>query len=85
MRRIDEQGDDAAILIPAAGKEWLRVFYEKFGFAGEVPITFHSADGFDFGTGTPEQDRAMVWRRNASTELPETLECCCEEKRAALS
>lgn len=84
MRRIDEQGDDAAILIPAAGKEWLRGFYERFGFAGAVPVTFRSADGFDFGTGTPEQDRAMVWRRNSAIELPETLECCCEEKRAAL-
>lgn len=78
MRRIDEQGDDAAILIPSPEKDWLRVFYKKFGFAGAVPVTFRSADGFDFGTGTPEQDRAMVWRRNPATELPETLECTYE-------
>lgn len=78
MRRIDAQGDDAAILIPSPEKEWLHAFYEKFGFAGAVPVTFRSADGFDFGTGTPEQDFAMVWRRKAEGPLPEKLTCCSE-------
>ncbi len=78
MRRIDEQGDDAAILIPSPEKEWLRDFYGRFGFAGAVPATFRSADGFDFGTGTPERDLAMVWRRKAEGPLPEKLTCCSE-------
>lgn len=81
MQRIDEQGDDAAILIPSPEKDWLRGFYEQFGFAGAVPVSFRSEkqeESFDFGTGTPEQDRAMVWRRNPATELPEALECIHE-------
>ena len=75
MRRIDEQNDDAAILIPSPDEAWLRGFYERFGFAGAVPATFRAPDGFDFGTGRPEQDLAMVWRRDTSTPLPERLEC----------
>lgn len=75
MQRIDAQGDDAAILIPSPEKEWLQGFYEKFGFTGAVPATFQSEDRFDFGTGTPEQDLAMIWRRNPTVQLPDELTC----------
>lgn len=73
MQRIEERGDDAAFLIPTPGEEWLREFYGGFGFEGHVPTHFVSEDGFDFGTGRPEDDRAMVWRRDASTRLPDAL------------
>ena len=73
MTFIEERGDDAAFLILTPGKEWLRGFYEGFGFGGELPVTFHSEDGFDFGTGDAAADRAMVWRRDASAPLPESL------------
>lgn len=77
MERIAAEGYDAAVLIPTPGKEWLRTFYGRFGFAGEVPATFLSEEGFDFGTGDPEQDRAMVWRRETAGPLPERLELTC--------
>ena len=73
MRLIAERGDDAALLIPTPGKEWLREFYGRFGFAGDVPARFVSADRFDFGTGDAAADRAMVWRRDSSVPLPEQL------------
>lgn len=74
LARIEAQGDDAAVLIPTPDEEWLRTFYERFSFAGCVPAVFHSEDGFDFGTGDPTRDGAMVWRRDDSTPLPERLE-----------
>ncbi|WP_418981774.1 GNAT family N-acetyltransferase [Alistipes sp.] len=77
MERIAAQGDDAAVLIPTPGQQWLRAFYERFGFAGDLPACFRSEDGFDFGTGDPATDRAMVWRRDASAPLPEQLELTC--------
>ena len=40
MQRIDAQGDDAAILIPSPENAWLRGFYEQFGFAGAVSVSF---------------------------------------------
>ena len=73
MRLIAERGDDAALLIPTPGKEWLREFYGRFGFAGDVPARFVSADRFDFGTGDAAADRAMGWRRDSSVPLPEQL------------
>lgn len=73
MRRIGERGDDAAFLIPTPGEAWLREFYGSFGFEGAVPTRFLSEDGFDFGTGHAEEDRAMVWRRDATAPLPDTL------------
>ena len=45
----------------------------RFGFAGELPTTFRSEDGFDFGTGDAATDRAMVWRRDTSAPLPDEL------------
>ena len=73
MQRIRERGDDAAFLIPTPGEEWLREFYAGFGFEGHVPTRFVSEDGFDFGTGRTEDDLSMVWRRDASAPLPDTL------------
>lgn len=73
MTLITERGDDAAFLIPTPGEEWLRTFYEGFGLAGELPVSFVSEDGFDFGTGDAATDRAMIWRRDNSTPLPEQL------------
>lgn len=73
MRLIAERGDDAALLIPS--DEWLHGFYHKYGFEGNIPTTFASEDGFDFGTGDAAKDLAMVWRRNPSAPQPETLHC----------
>lgn len=73
MRRIGEQGDDAALLIPA--EPWLSTFYGRYGFRGEVPVTFRSAKGFDFGSGDRARDRAMVWLPDAAAPLPEALTC----------
>lgn len=73
LRRIEERGDDAALLIPSPGREHLRRFYARFGFAGEVPVAFDSADGFDFGTGDPAADLAMVRRRDPAAPLPERI------------
>lgn len=73
MQLIAGRGDDAAMLIPTPGQEWLRGFYEKFGFEGAVPVEFVSPDRFDFGTGSAADDGAMVWRRNPEGPLPEKL------------
>lgn len=80
MRLVDERGDDAAILIPSPGDDRLRTFYGRFGFAGDIPVTFDTADGFDFGTGDPAHDRAMIWRRDDTRPLPERLACSCETR-----
>ena len=73
MELIAERGDDAAFLIPTPGEEWLRDFYGGFGLAGEIPVSFVSEDGFDFGTGDAATDRAMIWRRGTSAPLPGQL------------
>lgn len=58
--RIAAEGYAAAVLIPGEGG--LKSFYGRFGFAGSVPVTFHTPDGFDFGTGDSAADLGMVWR-----------------------
>ena len=74
MRRIAEEGADAAILIPS--QESLKDFYAPFGFEDRsLPVVFEAPDDFDFGSGNQEQDRAMVWRRDNSAPLPERLHC----------
>ena len=73
MQVIAERGDDAAFLIPTPGEEWLHGFYGGFGFEGSIPAKFITPDNFDFGTGDTATDRAMIWRRDASAPLPETL------------
>ncbi len=52
------EGFEALVLIPAG--EGLREFYARFGFAGDYPVAFHTADDFDFGTGEESRNRAMV-------------------------
>ena len=74
IRRIAEEGADAAILIPS--QESLKDFYAPFGFENRsLPVVFEAPDDFDFGSGNQEQDRAMVWRRDNSAPLPERLHC----------
>lgn len=73
MRLVEERGDDAALLIPS--EEWLHGFYGKFGFEGALPVEFRTEDGFDFGTGDPARDRAMVWQRDPTVPLPESITC----------
>lgn len=79
MQRIEERGDAAAFLIPTPGEEWLRTFYGGYGFEGRVPVHFVSDDGFDFGTGSPDDDLAMVWRREATPPLPDALTANCRK------
>ena len=73
LRRIDAAGIGTALLIPAAGSPRLRDFYARFGFEGAVPVTFETPDRFDFGTGDPAADRAMVRRRGTHDALPDRL------------
>ena len=75
LRLCDERGDDAVFLVPAPGENWLRDFYGCFGFAGAVPVEFRTPDGFDFGTGSPDTDLAMLRLRNPAAPLPERLTC----------
>ena len=49
--------------------------------AGSLPAAFRTPDGFDFGTGDPSKDLAMVWRRDASAPIPETLQCSYYKKK----
>ena len=77
VRLIDERGDDAAFLIPTPGEEWLRSFYGRFGFEGALPVRFVTSDGFDFGSGDPATDRAMIRRRDSAAPPPETLTATC--------
>lgn len=72
MRTIEARGDAAAFLIPSTPA--LEAFYAPFGLApAGLPVHFEAHDGFDFGTGDPTLDRAMIWRRDPSTPLPEVL------------
>ncbi|MDE6446253.1 MAG: GNAT family N-acetyltransferase [Alistipes sp.] len=75
LRQCDERGDEAVFLIPTPGQPRLRDFYGRFGFSGAVPTQFRSSDGFDFGTGDPAADLAMVRLRNPAAPLPERLTC----------
>ncbi len=75
MRLIEERGDDAALLIPSPGEEWLRDFYGRFGFEGRTPVEFVTKDGFDFGTGNAADDLAMVWQCRPEQQRPERLRC----------
>ena len=81
MRRIEAEGFDAAFLIPSPEPDatWLRGFYERYGFGATVSAIFRSPDGFDFGTGDPSHDVAMIWRRAPTSPLPEKLTCSFEQ------
>ena len=82
LQLCDEQGDDAVFLIPTPGREWLRGFYGRFGFAGSLPAAFRTPDGFDFGTGDPAADLAMLRLRNPAAPLPEQLICTYKQEHA---
>ena len=81
----DRRVDDAVILIPAPGNARLRDFYARFGFSGSVPTEFRTPDGFDFGTGDPAADRAMIRRRTPDAPLPERLTCTASRRPAPLT
>ena len=61
-----------AALIP--GSEELRRWYAGFGFAGDYPARFRTHDDFDFGTGDPAHDRAMVLPLTGEPFAGETLD-----------
>jgi len=82
LQLCDEQGDGAVFLIPTPGREWLRGFYGRFGFAGSLPAAFRTPDGFDFGTGDPAADLAMLRLRNPAAPLPEQLTCTYKQEHA---
>ncbi len=58
LEKCKAEGFRYAALIP--GGEELRRWYAGFGFAGVYPTRFRTHDDFDFGTGDPSHDRAMV-------------------------
>ncbi len=58
MKLIDDGGYDAVILIPS--EEWLKEYYQRFGFKGAIPVTFESYNNFDFGSGDTTKDIAMI-------------------------
>lgn len=78
--RARAEGYDALILIPA--DEDLRRFYARFGFRGSLPVRFAPSDDFDFGSGSPETDRAAILPLKEETPLPETLLCRLESERS---
>ena len=61
-QRASEVGMEALILIPA-GIEAAK-FYSDLGYSENIPITFRSKRDFDFGTGTTENNRAMILKLN---------------------
>ncbi len=61
-QRASEVGMEALILIPA-GVEAAK-FYSDLGYSENIPITFRSKRDFDFGTGTTENNRAMILKLN---------------------
>lgn len=74
VERVDSEGYDAAILIPAGGS--LCSFYSRYGFSDAgLPVVF--AGDFDFGTGAADLDRAMVRMRGGAAFDGDssTLEC----------
>jgi len=79
VQLCDERGDAIVFLIPTPGRTWLRDFYARFGFSGAVPVAFRSPDGFDFGTGDPAADLAMLRLRDPRAPLPQRLDCTYEE------
>ncbi len=58
MKKIKSSNYIAAALIPS--EEWLIDYYSRFGFYPGTHITFSSPDNFDFGTGEPSKDNALI-------------------------
>ena len=74
IRRAEAEGCRALFLIPTPGDNHLRAFYERLGFSGATPTTFHAPAGFDFGTGTAGNDLAMIRPCGEPLPLPERIE-----------
>jgi ribosomal protein S18 acetylase RimI-like enzyme len=72
IQRAQAEGMKALILIPA--DDQVRAFYARHGFSGEVPVRLLATNDFDFGTGTPDHDRAMVLPLSAEFSTPTELE-----------
>ena len=72
LGRCRAEGFRYAALIP--GSEELRHWYAGFGFAGDYPARFRTHDDFDFGTGDPAHDRAMVLPLSGEPFAGETLD-----------
>ena len=72
LDRCRAEGFRYAALIP--GSEELRRWYAGFGFAGDYPACFRTHDDFDFGTGDPAHDRAMVLPLTGEPFAGETLD-----------
>src|SRR5574344_30907 len=68
-----EQNVTYLFLIP--GHASLKTFYANFGFEDvNLPVEFMV--DFDFGTGNPEKNKAMILRlKDSSIPLPDTLHC----------
>ncbi|MFR9602549.1 MAG: GNAT family N-acetyltransferase [Rikenellaceae bacterium] len=58
MKKIEEEGFIAAILIPS--EEWLIDYYAKFGFRKGPHLTFSTSDNFDFGSGDTSKDHSLI-------------------------
>lgn len=56
LRRVESECR-AVVLIPSG--EDVKPFYEQFGFA-DIDLQLHFEGEFDFGTGEPERNRAMI-------------------------
>ncbi|MEG2612575.1 MAG: GNAT family N-acetyltransferase [Alistipes sp.] len=69
-----QRGDAALLLIPDG--EELRNFYAQLGYMGDLLVEFTSPDNFDFGTGSPDLNRAMYLPlREESPAPPSNLHC----------
>jgi len=69
--RCRREGFSAAVLIPsdAVVKEW----YAGMGFSGDYPVEFKTEDEFDFGTGDPAMDRAMILPLDSSFDIDDFI------------
>lgn len=64
-----ERGDNALVLIPDGNG--LPAFYKRLGYRGDVPVEFSIPDEYDFGTGDPLRDRAMILPLRKETAVPD--------------
>lgn len=71
IERARAEGYDALALIPAG--EEAHHYYQRLGFEGSYPTRFQLQDDFDFGTGTPEQDLAMLYPLNETFKVEQQL------------
>ena len=72
--RLDGKTLHHTLTVSNPGSEELRHWYAGFGFAGDYPARFRTHDDFDFGTGDPAHDRAMVLPLSGEPFAGETLD-----------